>query len=179
MEINGENFYANTSDIRSGLEQTFAGDGPISLKCRVDISKHAEKMEEVLENWEKACGAKFEVEVDYAGLLASIAKDRQESHRDSMGELVYTYVDAVLRDFIRKCEADEMNKEAVQEYASTRKIKMHIFKDEKEYKKAANFGGSYGRVRLVNGDMVIELNNDNFYANVDYIAEFDQTFSGV
>jgi hypothetical protein len=178
MEINGENFCSNVSDIRSGLEKTFAGDGPLTLSCRTNIAKNAEKVQELLDQFEEKAGAKFELEVDYAGLLNSIVSRRAE-FQDSMGDFVVTYLDPLVRSFGRSCDADEMNKEALQELASSRKIKFTIFKDDKEYKKAATFGGSYGRCRVVSGDLVIELNNTNLYSNVDYIFEFDQTFSGV
>lgn len=173
--MRADNWCANVHEVRQDLVHTFAGSG-ISLLCRKDIAEKAEKLEEFLTELETASGVKFEVEVDYAGLMASITRRDLD---DSLGEFVLTYVESVGRDIIRKCSSDDLNKEAVQELCATKKIKFNVFKDKKEYDKVKKDTNNYGRCRVVNGDLVIELHNESLYSNVDYFFDFDATFSGV
>jgi hypothetical protein len=173
-----ESWCSNVSDIRSNLIGTFSGDtvNGLSLACRLDIANHEDKINSCLEDLAKASGVQLEVEADYMALRSSILK---RNYDDSLGEFVYNYVAPLTRCLKVACEKDEMNKEAMSELATTNKIKFHVFKTSKDYKAAANIGSSYGRLRLVQGDLVVELNNESLYSNVDSIVKFDETFSGL
>lgn len=178
METHKEDFPVNVGAVRDDLIQVFAGEGPLSLACRIDIAKTAAEIDEKLTELEEASGIKMEVEVDYAGLKAAMPKDRVEDLGERLGTFVSSYIASLVWNCARKCKEDEMNKEAFVEICSTKKIKFNIFKTAKEYEKAANYGDSYGRGRVVGGDLVIELNPDNLWANVDYIFDFDKMFAG-
>lgn len=175
LEIKGDCWCSNVHEVRQDLVHTFAGTG-LSLLCRKNIADEAEKLEELLSEIETASGVKFEVEVDYAGLMASITRRDLD---DSLGDFVKTYVEAIGRDIIRNCGSDDLNKEAVQELCATKKIKFQVYKDKKEYDKVKKDTNNYGRCRVVNGDLVIELHNESLYSNVDYFFDFNSTFAGV
>lgn len=175
IQIKADGFCANVDTVRQDLVYTFSGTG-LSLKCRKDIADHAEKMDEILSETETACGVRFEVEVDYNGLMTSITRRDLD---DSLGEFVYTYVRSLCNSINNSCQTDDLNKEAIQESCATKKIKFQVYKDRKEYDKVQKDTNNYGRGRIVNGDLVIELHNESLYANVDYFLNFDKTFSGV
>lgn len=177
-EVLKDNWCSNVSDIRSNLIDTFSGDtaNGLSLACRVDISKHEDKISECLDQLEKASGVRFELEADYIGLRSSIAK---RDYDNTLGQFVCDYVESLTRRLVAACQKDDMNKEALTELATTRKIKFHVFKTTKDYKAAAKFGSIYGRLRVVDGDLVIELTNESLYSNIGDIVNFDQTFAGV
>jgi hypothetical protein len=178
METHKEDFPCNVSAVRENMVEVFAGTGPISLACRLDSAETSTQVEEKLTELEEASGVKMELEVDYAGLKASLPKDRVEELGEKLGTFVSSYISALVYTCARKCTEDDMNKEAFVEVCSTKKIKFNIFKTPKDYEKAANYGDSYGRGRVVAGDLVVELNPNNLWCNVDYIFDFDKMFAG-
>lgn len=174
IEVNRDNWCCNIHEIRSGLNDTFAGAG-ISLTCRQDIADHTERISGLLSEVFAASGVLFELEVDYAGLMESITS---RDYDDRLGQFVWTYIEAVGRNIIQNCKSDSLNKEAVDELCYTRKIKFQVYQDKKSYDKIQAGTSPYGRGRVYAGDLVIELNNENLYCNVDQFFDFNKTFAG-
>lgn len=182
LETNHDHFCSNVDEVGSELAVSFAGSGGLSLKARMDIANQAQHIQEYLEKIEAATKVKFELEVDYLGLLGQMNKDQQERMAEITGEMVKTYLEVVAGVLERKC-ADEMNQEALVDLCTAKKINFKIYKDDKEYAKAApkswTNSYSYGRLRVVNGVLFIELSNDRLYSNVYDVADnFDDCFSG-
>lgn len=180
--LNATRFCSNVDDIGNDLALTFAGNGGLSLKARLDIAKGADEVQGHLQNLEKSSGVAFELEVDYIGLLAQMGPDNQKSYSDCIGEMVKRYLQVLDYCFERQCKIP-LNQEAVQEFCTTKKIAYRIFKTEKEYLAAAPKSWKrtyqYGRIRIIEGTLTVELNNDRLYSNVDDLGgNFDDCFAG-
>lgn len=182
MEVLSGKWPTNVVQMRSGLLETFSGlaghaEGTVlSLATRVDISKNAKAIQDSLDELEKASGVKMEVEVDYLALLNSVVPAKRKQAQE-LGMFVLRYIKCLVKECVRAVK-DDLNKEAFTELCKNKKIKFHIFEDVASYEKAApKLGGVYGRGRVVDGDLVVELNNTNFFTNVETIFKFDKMFS--
>jgi len=183
MEVLSSKWPTNVVKMRDGLLDTFSGltghpEGTVlSLACRVDIKKNIQAIQDSLNELEKASGVKMELEVDYLALINSVTPAKRKQVADGWGQFVLRYIQALVKECVRAVK-DDLNKEAFQELCKTKKIKFNMFEDVATYESAApKLGTTYGRGRIVDGDLVVELNNTNFYTNIPVIFKFDKIFS--
>lgn len=161
------------------MAQVFAGSGPLTLNCRVNISQSAPKIQEALDSIQTSLGGvRFEFECDYASIASVLTGNAQTSYGDRLGDVVTWYLDPVAYAMRNKC-ADPLLRESVIELVPSRKISFRVFPNEAEYKKAASYG-SYCRCRIVGGVLYIETCLERFCSNVDDVLSgcFTQCFAG-
>jgi hypothetical protein len=178
METKDDSMCSNIDYISDCFDDCFAGSPDFPLTLRVNMAEYQDKINEAIDEIEEHTGIKFEFECDYPGLFKSIPADRKRDYGNRLGETAHWYLQAVSRAFSYKCQ-NALRKEAVVELCTAKRIGFALL-DKNEYKKLAPWGSSYGRCRVVDGLLVIEVPADNFCSNVDEVLSscFDNTFMG-
>lgn len=178
METKPDTFCSNVDYVLDSFDNTFAGNSDFPLALRVNMQEYAPKVVETLQELEEFSGVKFEFEVDYAGIYNSMNPDRKRDYGERIGWLMHAYLEALVRGLRSKLE-NPLRKEAFQEICSTKKIGFTMFPSAAEYKKPVPWGGSYCRIRVVDGTLNMETSADNMASNIDYVADtFDDAVAG-
>jgi hypothetical protein len=125
----------------------------MTLAVRKNIFDAAQKLEDVIQRFETATGLKFDVEIDFAALLASHAT-MSDSQKEQIGDLIYgEYLKDLSYGMVEFCKKP-LQKEAVVELATARKITFSIISDKKIWDQTTEGNKHrYLRTRLVDGAM--------------------------
>lgn len=150
----------------------------------MDIAKQAADIQSHLDSLEAFTKVKFDLEVDYIALVSQLEGGKKKEHGDKIGELVAKYLGAVRERFEELCRENSMNQESIQDFCTTKKISVKIYKGQKEFLEAApkSWKKEYldGRLRVVDGVLYIELSNPTLcYSFYGIANNFDDCFSGL
>jgi len=141
----------------------------LPLKARKNIRDYEPKIKESLEKIKDNCDIDFEFECDYQGVYTLLKEKLKDSdYLERLGEAVYWYVDPFADSIVEFCK-DPLQKEAIVEGATAKKISFKIVKDP--FKSSSSwYLSNYGRCIVENGVLVITVPAQNFPANVSEVG---------
>jgi len=142
----------------------------LPLKTRKNIKDHEEKVKESLEKIKEATGVEFEFECDYAEIYKVYTeKNKDSSNAEQLGSILYYYLQALSESIERFCQ-NPLQKEALVEGATSRKITFKLLPAAFKDKPGQAYSSNYGRTLLENGNLQMTVPMSYFPANVSEIG---------